>query len=223
MPSERDELLGSLRAWAEALLRAAPGGARRWAHSERVYGLGRRLARQEGADRFVVGVAALFHELPQGGGTPGLDLVAGELAARGVPDSTIAAILDVIATIDREEIDRATPATRAVWEAHRLDALGAFGIADLLLNATADATLYERTDPFALLRALDPEQALIDRLYARIVALPRQMRSKTARQIAIRRTGIMLFYLESLRDELAETLPDALLPEADWLVPKDQH
>ncbi len=219
MPSERDELLGRLRAWAETLLCAAPGGARRWAHSERVYGLVRRLARAEGADRFVVGVAALFHEL-----TPrdGLAVVATELAAHGVADTTIAAVLAAVASIEREEPGTVSREAQLLWEAHRLDTLGALGIADLLLDAMPDTALYERTDPFALLRTLDTEQALIDRLYARLLMLPRQMRSKTARQIAIRRTGIMLFYLESLRNELAETIPDALLPEADWLVPKDR-
>lgn len=222
MASERDTILALLRAQAEAELRAAPGGARRWAHSERVYGLARRLARQESADRFVVGAAALLHDLP--GDDPGdpTARAAAELAAFDLPDAVASAILDAVAALARDDADTASPEARVLRDADRLEHLGALGIANLLLAGdTLGAPLYERDDPFALLRPLAPEQALVERLYAHLADLPRQMHTAAARQIAIRRTGIMLFYLESLRDELAETIPDALLPEPDWLVPKE--
>lgn len=225
MPSERDTLLAVLRERAADGLRAVPGGERRWAHSERVYGLGRQLARQEGADRFVVGVAALFHDWP-GDDIGAESRVAAELAAAGVPAGIAGAALDAIAALERDD---ATGPGRGLArealvlrDADRLDDLGAVGLARLLLEATDEAALYDRDDPFALLRALAPERALTDRLYTRISTLPRAMRTASGRQIAARRAGIMLFFLESLRDDLAEATPDALLPEPEWLVPREQ-
>ena len=221
MASERDTTLALLRASAETALRAAPGGERRWAHSERVYGLARRLARQEEADRFVVGAAALLHDWPGDAHNDAPARIAAELATLGLSGPVAGAILDTIAALDLADADSASREAQVLRDADRLDDLGALGIATLLAGNETDLPLYERDDPFALLRPLMPDAALIERLYARLAALPRQMHTQAARQIAIRRTGIMLFYLESLRDELAETIPDALLPEPDWLVPKE--
>jgi uncharacterized protein len=221
--SERDTILALLRAQAEAELRAAPDGERRWAHSERVYGLARRLARQEDADRFIVGAAALLHDLPGDDTGDTAARSAAELAPHDLPAPVASAIFDAIAALNLPDADTASREARILRDADRLEDLGALGVANLLLaGGAADAPLYERDDPFALLRPLAPDDALIERLYAHLAALPRQMHTAAARQIAVRRTGIMLFYLESLRDELAETIPDALLPEPDWLVPKEE-
>ncbi len=216
MPSARDETLARVRERAEVLLRAREDGGRAWGRAERVYGLGRRLARQEEADRFVVGVAALLHPLPE------LELAA-ELAWAGIGAGAARAVREAVAGLAREEVRDASLEARALWDAHRLDHLGALGLAELLLEGGwRGEPLHERGDPFALLRDLAPDQYLLDQLYARVAALPRAMHTPTARQIAGRRAGIMLFYLEALRDEFAETLPDAALPEGDWLVPREE-
>ena len=222
MASDRDTTLALLRAQAEADLRALPDGERRWAHSERVYGLARRLARQEEADRFIVGAAALLHDLPGDDTGDPATRIAAELALHDLAAPLAGAILDAIAALALDDADTASREAQILRDADRLDDLGALGIANLLLTGGAtDVPLYERDDPFTLLRPLAPNHVLLDRLYAYLADLPRQLHTAAARQIAIRRTGIMLFYLESMRDELAETIPDALLPEPDWLVPKE--
>lgn len=215
MPSARDAQLAALHAHAEVALRARDDGGRAWGRAERIYGLGRHLARQEEADRFIVGGAALLHDLPA-------PEVAAALARAGVPAPAAEAIEEAIAALAEDDLLLEGLETRVLWDAHRLDRLGAFGLADTLLaGGHRGAELHERRDPFALMRALAPDRYLIDRVYADLATLPRQMHTPTARRIAIRRVGIMLFTLEALRDELAETLPDALLPEGDWLVPKE--
>jgi uncharacterized protein len=221
LASERDATLALLRASAETELRAAPDGERRWAHSERVYGLARRLARQEEADRFVVGAAALLHDWPGDVANGATARIKAELAALGLAGPVASAIRDAIAALDLADDRAVSREAQILRDADRLDDLGALGIATLLTGNEAGVPLYEREDPFSLLRPLAPDAALVERLYARLAALPRRMHTAAARQIALRRTGIMLFYLESLRDELAETIPDALLPEPDWLVPKE--
>src|SRR3954447_5184116 len=108
MPSARDETLAILRDRAEALLRDLPDGERAWARAERVYGLGRRLARQEEADRFVVGAAALLHELPA-------PEVAAELALAGVQPLTSDAILEAVAGLSREDLRGESLEARVLW------------------------------------------------------------------------------------------------------------
>lgn len=223
MPSERDRVMVALRERAESLVRAGPRGIDHWARIERVYGLARWLARQEEADRFVVGVAALLHDLP-GERPAGMANWAAAAALDGqrLAPRTLSAILEAIEAAEREEARDASLEARVLWDAARLDQLGAIGIVGLLRDGGARSeALYDRRDPFALLRDLDPDRYLIDRLYQCLSTLPQRMHTPTARTIAIRRIGIMLFTLEALRDELAEAHLDALLPESDWLVPTE--
>ena len=220
MASVRDEALAALRQRTTELLRDPAGGDHVLAHTERVYGLARRLARQEEADRFVAGAAALLHEWP--GDAPPAEVTL-RAAWPAIPAPAIAAVRDTLAAlIAPTAAPDSTLEARVARDAHQLDDLGAIGIANLLLAGGArHEQLYEHTDPFALMRSLAPNQYLIERLYAQLAVLPRQLHTPTARAIANRRSAIMLFYLEALRDELAETLPDALLPEEHWLVPQE--
>lgn len=221
MPSARDEGLAALRRRAEGILTGRDDGGRAWGHTERVYGLGRRLARQEEADRFIVGAAALLHEWAAG---PGATEEEARRAWPTVPDGAVTAIREALGALDdRPEVAPALSLeARVLLDAHRLDELGAAGIAGLLLDGGArGATLYDRADPFAVLRELRPDEALVECLYARLATLPGRLHTPTARVIANRRVAIMLFYLEALRDELAEALADVLLPDEHWLIPEE--
>lgn len=215
MPSERDTALAGLRAEAETRTRAAVG-ALAWARAERIYGLARRLARDEEADRFVVGAAALLHLLPMPDVIRALDVAAVSEEPRRAIGAALVAL--TAPGMRGDPLDH-----RTLRDAARLDRLGATGIAELLLaTGAAGEEVYERLDPFAALRDLAPDDWALDRLYARLIELPRRMETPTARTLAARRTGIMLFYLEALRDEFAASLPDAVLPEAHWLVPGEE-
>lgn len=215
MPSARDERLAALRTQAEELLRAEERGASAWARAERVYGVARHLARQEEADRFVVGVAALLYQLPEAAREHKLTWLA-------LPDEATLAVHEALIGVLGGVTRGTSLESRVLWDATRLDQLGATGIAGALLAAPdGDGEWHERVDPFALMRELDPERYPIDRLYARVATLPHEMQTPTARALAMRRVGIMLFFLEALREEFAENLPDALLPEGDWLVPRE--
>ena len=215
MPSGRDMALATLRAEADARTRATVG-ALAWARAERIYGLARRLARQEEADRFVVGAAALLHLLPMPEVLRALDVAAVDEDTRRAIGAALVALPE--SALRGDPLDH-----RVVRDAARLDRLGATGIAELLLaTGAAGEAVYERRDPFAALRDLAPDDWPLDRLYARLLELPRRMETPTARGLAARRVGIMLFYLEALRDEFAEALPDAVLPEAHWLVPGEE-
>lgn len=231
MASRRDEVLAALRRHAEEVLRAIPDPDYGWRHTERVYGLARKLAREEEADRFVVGAAALLHTRGRLDVGPGQDyaarsaeLAASELAASDLPGATVAAIVETVAAQGDTGDGPAPPSleARVLQDARALDGLGAFGIARAFMTGAAGRRLlHDPVDPFALMRELEPERYLIDGLFARLLTLPGRMRTPTARAIASRRVALMLFLLEELRNELAETLPDSLLPKGDWLIPEE--
>ena len=229
MPSPRDAILEALRARAEELLGATADPERGWRHIERVYGLARKLAREEEADRFVVGAAALLHDLGQAGAGSDLDraarsteLAATELAAYPLAAAAAGAILEAIAAHGEGGPAPSSLEARVLQDAHGLDALGAFGIARILINGgVRGGAMHEPGDPFALMRELEPDRYLVDRFFTRLLALPGQMHTPTARVIANRRVALMLFFLEELRSELAETLPGCLLPKGDWLIPEE--
>ncbi len=164
MPSPRDEVLEALRARAEEVLGGVADPERGWPHAERVYGLARRLAREEEADRFVVGAAALLHDLGDAGDTP-----RAELLRHPLPAATVGAVLDAIAALANPDAAPGTLEARVLQDAHRLDALGAFGIARILTAGGPTAAtagdrrvLHEPVDPFALLRDLEPDQFLTE-------------------------------------------------------------
>lgn len=215
MPSPRDQWLTSLREQAEAALRAGPGGAVAWARAERTFGLARQLARQEEADRFLVGAAALLLHLPD-------EAAEALVTALELPPDLLSALLEAIGGMDKRPAEASLEA-RVVRDAIALDRLGATGITGAILAGTKrEEGWYDPLDPFALMRETDPGRYSLDLIYARLAELPGAMATPTAREWALRRAGIMLFFLESLRDEFAEGAPDALLPEGDWLVPRER-
>ncbi|HEY8598514.1 MAG TPA: hypothetical protein VIL85_08795, partial [Thermomicrobiales bacterium] len=116
MPSARDERLAALRGRAEGLLRARGGGAGAWARAERIYGLARLVARQEEADRFVVGVAALLFQLPEGARER-------ELAWLDLPDEAALAVREALVGVLGGVTRGASLEARVLWDAARLDQL----------------------------------------------------------------------------------------------------
>lgn len=117
---------------ARAHFRGA-GAAHDWAHVERVRALAVRLAEEEGADREVVELAALLHDVGRaletrsGEDHAGVALkVAGKLLA-GHPRR--AAVLEAIgAHRFRGSRRPAWPEGRVLYDADKLDAIGAVGV-----------------------------------------------------------------------------------------------
>ncbi len=109
-----------------------------WWHIERVRAAALAIGRREGADLFVVELAALLHDVADwkfhGGDEAIGPRVAGQwLANLNVDRQTIDHVCDIIAHLSFKGAGVATPMTspegRVVQDADRLDALGAVGIA----------------------------------------------------------------------------------------------
>ncbi len=118
-----------------------------FAHIERVYRMADRLAHAEGADLEIVHAAALLHDT--GETTPGAeerashhfeaaDFAAEVLQAEGWSAERIAAVQHCIRA-HRYRDDReppATPEAQVIFDADKLDVLGAIGVARAIAYAT---------------------------------------------------------------------------------------
>ncbi|HEU0053143.1 MAG TPA: HD domain-containing protein [Longimicrobium sp.] len=114
------------------------GSGHDWWHVERVRRTALRLAREEGADAFVVELAALLHDVADhkfhgGDETAGPRAAREWLAPLGVDEETIGHVCSIIAELSFKGAGVPTPMSTVegavVQDADRLDAIGAIGVA----------------------------------------------------------------------------------------------
>lgn len=107
-----------------------------WHHMVRVRRLAERIAVQEGADRGIVALAALLHDVDDAKLSPATSDDLGNarafLANRGISPADAAAVLTAIREVSFSKNGATPPSTReaaCVRDADRLDAIGAIGVA----------------------------------------------------------------------------------------------
>ncbi len=188
-----------------------------WEHVERVYKLALHIAEQEGADRFIVGMAALMHDLGRvsqnESATHHADLsvraATDILTASGVDPEKQEAILYAISAHSFSRDQGSQPRTLeacVVRDADRLDGLGAIGILRWAIIGTIRRTPQTRTyhpdDPFAERHIPDDRLYMLDHFYTKLLKLNETMGTQTGRRLAQRRSDFMRLYLDELRREL---------------------
>ncbi|MBV9229276.1 MAG: HD domain-containing protein [Chloroflexi bacterium] len=186
-----------------------------WEHVGRVYKLAQYLAEREEADSFVVGMAALLHDLgrtaPHNANEHHADLsvtLAAELLnSYHVPIDKQQAILHaIIAHSFSRGVEPLTLEARIVRDADRLDGLGAIGIMRWAVTGavrrTAQTKSYHPTDPFAETHKPDDHSYMLDHFFAKLFKLSETMATETGRALAQQRTDFMRTYLDEFRREL---------------------
>jgi uncharacterized protein len=186
-----------------------------WEHVDRVYRLALQIAEQEGADRFIVGMAALMHDLGRTAGqhTAGhhadisVTLASELLASHTLPAHMQEAILHAIAAHSYSRgVEPLTLEARVVRDADRLDALGAIGILRWAITGavrrTSQTRGYHPTDPFAEKHTPDDHTYMLDHFFAKLLKLSETMTTQTGRALAEQRTTFMYSYLDELKKEL---------------------
>jgi len=189
-----------------------------WEHIKRVYQLALRIAEQENADAFIVGMAASMHDIGHLSSDTSLhhaDLsmsMAGELlVAYDISAETREAILHAIAAHSFSlGIKPRTLEAKVVRDADRLDSLGAIGILRWAIAGTVRRTgmtqIYHPDDPFAEWRTLDDRRYMLDHFFTKLLKLDETMATRTGRVLAQERTAFMRTYLEEFRKELGEAI-----------------
>src|SRR6266699_1943626 len=168
-----------------------------WEHVQRVYQLALSLAEQEGADRFIVGMAALMHDLGRAAPHEGTEhhadlsvqLATTLMSSHELPADTQHAILHaIIAHSFSRGVPPQTLEAMVVRDADRLDGLGAIGIMRWALTGavlhTAETLSYHPEDPFAEKHEPDDKRYMLDHFYAKLLKLGETMATETGRFMA---------------------------------------
>ncbi len=185
-------------------------------HVQRVYHLALHLAGQEHADGLIVGIAALLHDLGRTTRGPtrshaerSAKLAKKLLASYDLPHETRHAILHaILAHSSRHGVEPVTLEARVLYDADRLDSLGASGVMRWAMTAKhgrwPEIKTYHPDDPFALWRVPDGQRYLLDRFFTKLLLLQEAMTTATGRSMAERRIAFLHLYLQELQYELAE-------------------
>jgi uncharacterized protein len=185
-----------------------------WEHIQRVYKIALHIAECENADPFIVGMAALMHDL----GRLSHDktrhhaelsvLSAAEfLSAYQIMPHTQQAILHAIEAHSFSlGVEPRTLEAKVLRDADRLDSLGAIGILRWAITGTVQRTAqtqsYHPDDPFAGWHELDDRHYMLDHFFTKLLKLASTMSTQTGRVMAQQRTAFMHTYLDEFRREL---------------------
>ncbi|WP_438990985.1 HD domain-containing protein [Lentibacter sp.] len=209
--------------WSKATESArdsATDSAHDLAHIRRVWANCQHIAKGEGqnatVDLELLHAAALFHDLvnlpknaPNRAEASRLSAEAAAPLARacGLPEAKLPALKHAIAAHSfSAKIAPQTLEAQILQDADRLDALGAIGLARMLMISGAlNRPLYDHTDPLAQNRAPDDTAFALDHFQTKLFTLADTMHTETARQIATERTTYMRAFLARLHSEIAET------------------
>jgi uncharacterized protein len=189
-----------------------------WEHIHRVYTLALHIAEREGAGRFIVGVAALLHDVgrtalagKQDESKHHADLsvtIAAELfQAYDIPAKTQKAIFHaIVAHSYSRGIQPATLEARVVRDADRLDGMGAIGILRWAITGMMirgpQTENYHPDDPLAESRQLDDKRYMLDHFYTKLLKLNGSLLTETGCKIGKRRLAFMYTYLDEFMLEL---------------------
>lgn len=181
-----------------------------WHHIQRVRRMATHLARVEGADSFVVELAALLHDIADwkfhgGDEGEGPRRAAVWLESQGVDRRTIEQVAQIIREVSFKGAGVATPPgsleAACVQDADRLDAMGAIGIARAFAyGGHAGRPLYDPdipAEPHATFAQYKKNSGpTINHFYEKLLLLRDRMNTATARRAAEVRHQYLLQFLE---------------------------
>src|SRR5262249_28393648 len=91
-----------------------------------------------------------------------------------------------------------------LYDADKLDALGAIGVARLFCVAGAmNANIYDLLDPFAESRPLNDKVFAFDHFFEKILSIPEKMRTPLGRELANKKIRVVSNFLAQMRVEIS--------------------
>jgi uncharacterized protein len=217
MTTPEPSTLARLRGEVRNRLQASPR-CHDWDHTERVTRVALELASEEGADPVVVECAALLHDVGRAQEGSGgehhchADRGAAEagsiLHALGVTDSQfvehVSACVRTHRFRKREEQPPASLEARVVYDADKLDALGAIGIGRAFHFAGRIGARVHNTDAEALqAEAYSTEDTAYREFLVKLRHLPDAMLTPSGRRRAVDRHAYMTSFFQRLAAEAA--------------------
>ena len=183
-------------------------------HIRRVVENACRLAREEGADLYIVLPAAYFHDFVTVPKNDTRRSVASRLSAVaaieylgsiGYPEKYFDGIRHAIeAHSFSANISPGTIEAKVVQDADRLDANGAIGIARCFaVNAQIQTAFYDPDDFLHERRDADDGKFAVDHFFIKLFKLPEMMNTASARAEGERRVVFMKEFLKELQREVS--------------------
>ena len=212
--TNESQLLSDVYAEVQQRFEEINDPAHGWEHIQRVYKLALYIAEQEHADSFIVGMAALLHDLGHLSHDPAkhhaelsVSSAAGLLSAYPIAPGIQQAILHAIAAHSFSlGIEPGTLEAKIVRDADRLDSLGAIGILRWAITGTVRRTPqtqpYHPDDPFAAWHTPDDHRYMLDHFFMKLLKLSSTMSTQTGHALAQQRMAFMHTYLDELRKEI---------------------
>lgn len=191
------------------------GSGHDWWHIVRVWNTAKKIGQEEGADMFIVELAALLHDIADwkfhdGDDTVGPRIAGEVLIEHKVEEGVIQQVQEIISTMSFKgagvKSEMRTLEGKAVQDADRLDAIGAIGIARtfaygghknrVMYNPEEKPVLHQTKE--AYIKSSGPT---INHFYEKLLLLKDRMNTQTAKNIAEERHTFMEEYLNKFFQE----------------------
>ena len=183
-----------------------------WFHIERVWNTAKLIAKEEGADLFVVEMATLLHDIDDFKFNSHETAVksAAWLQSLGVDSGTAEKIIHIVENISfkgsAEQNKIQTLEGKVVQDADRLDAIGAFGIARAFTyagykNIPIFNPSVEARENMSFEQYKRTEGSAINHFHEKLLLLKDRMNTKTGRLMAEERHNFMESYLRQFFKE----------------------
>jgi uncharacterized protein len=209
----REDVLARTENYVRGLLGSEPTG-HDWWHAERVRSLAKHIAAQEGADVFVVELAALLHDVADakftGSDETGPRAAREWLVALRVEPETVESVADIIARMSYKGAlvpeEPLSVEGRCVQDADRLDAMGAIGIArTFAYGGYVHRPLHDPDIPAEMHTTPDGYRnntgTTINHFHEKLLLLRDRLHTESARRIAEHRHDFMIRFLDQFQDE----------------------
>jgi uncharacterized protein len=221
-----NEILGCTADHVRTAL-SGEGTGHDWHHTDRVRRVALQLAVAEGADRFVVELAALLHDLADWKFHDGDEMAAPRiarqwLASLGVDEPTIEHVASIVADLSFKGAGVATEMPtvegRVVQDADRLDALGAIGVARTFAYGGHCGQPLHDPDVAPVLHGTfaaykKPGGTSLNHFYEKLLLLKGRMQTETGRAWAERRHKYLEdFVAQFLSEWTSQDAPDRAVP-----------
>jgi len=191
----------------------AARGSHGWDHTERVLSLCLRIGKKEKADLDILRLAAVLHDIGRAEedrtngkichSIAGAALAGKILAARGVEDEKIARVVHCIETHRfRKETVPATKEARILFDADKLDSIGAVGIGRAFLFAgEVGARLHNKERDLSKTRPYTREDTAFREFMVKLRWIKDRMHTAEGRRIAVERHNFMVDFFDRLNQE----------------------
>ncbi|UKM65677.1 HD domain-containing protein [Flavobacteriaceae bacterium GSB9] len=209
MLKQQEIIVSKTKAFVKNTLTNAEGG-HDWFHTQRVLNNALLIANNEHADKFVVSLGALLHDIADSKFYSGDETIGPKIAHKFLsnlnvdPEVTehVVKIIENISFKGGNEVQKfKSPELEVIQDADRLDAIGAMGIARCFsYGGFKNRALYDpEIKPNLNMSKAEYKNSnapTINHFYEKLLLLKDRMNTKTGKNIAIERHNYMLQFLD---------------------------